>query len=297
MTARSGQERRELPIGRRVAQLRVRRGMSQQAFADRIGKSKSWVDKVERGVRKLDRLSVIETIAGVLGVATGVLVGRDVQQATVTEVAAAVERVREAWPATTPSPPPADAGPPPSNLAGRSNTRVRRTGTPSTRSCCGSCPTCSPTPATLRRPAAAPTAHLLVRVYRLAAQILVKLGEPAPGLARRRPGDDRCRRRPAAYRHRRSASRAGAPRPGPGPPGLSVAITALHQLDAASPPKAPPERLALAGTLLIEAALAAASYGDATTAHATSPTAPAGWPTTTATTASSGRSRSTSPGP
>ncbi|SCL22483.1 Helix-turn-helix domain-containing protein [Micromonospora inyonensis] len=39
---------RELPIGRRVAQLRVRRGMSQQVFADRIGRSKSWVDKVVR---------------------------------------------------------------------------------------------------------------------------------------------------------------------------------------------------------------------------------------------------------
>ncbi|PZF99903.1 hypothetical protein C1I93_04160 [Micromonospora endophytica] len=43
-----------VPLGRRVAELRVNRGMSQQAFADRLGKSKSWVDKVERGVRKLD---------------------------------------------------------------------------------------------------------------------------------------------------------------------------------------------------------------------------------------------------
>src|SRR5205807_9742759 len=41
----------ELPIGRRVAYWRGRRRMSQQVFADRLGKSKSWVDKVERGVR------------------------------------------------------------------------------------------------------------------------------------------------------------------------------------------------------------------------------------------------------
>ena len=39
----------ELPIGRRVAYWRTRRKMSQQVFADRLGKSKSWVDKVERG--------------------------------------------------------------------------------------------------------------------------------------------------------------------------------------------------------------------------------------------------------
>ncbi|WP_157517620.1 helix-turn-helix domain-containing protein, partial [Micromonospora rifamycinica] len=32
----------EPPIGRRIAELRARRGMSQQVFADRIGKSKSW---------------------------------------------------------------------------------------------------------------------------------------------------------------------------------------------------------------------------------------------------------------
>ncbi|SCL60201.1 Helix-turn-helix domain-containing protein [Micromonospora peucetia] len=44
-----------LPVGRRVAYWRRRRKLSQQVFADRIGKSKSWVDKVERGVRSLER--------------------------------------------------------------------------------------------------------------------------------------------------------------------------------------------------------------------------------------------------
>ncbi|MFC8901993.1 helix-turn-helix domain-containing protein, partial [Micromonospora sp. NPDC057140] len=37
-------DRGEVPIGRRMAELRARRGMSQQVFADRIGRSKSWVD-------------------------------------------------------------------------------------------------------------------------------------------------------------------------------------------------------------------------------------------------------------
>ena len=60
-TAQEGEEREkmdELPIGRRVAYWRGRRKMSQQVFADRLGKSKSWVDKVERGVRRLDKFSV-----------------------------------------------------------------------------------------------------------------------------------------------------------------------------------------------------------------------------------------------
>ncbi|KAB1937237.1 helix-turn-helix domain-containing protein [Micromonospora sp. ALFpr18c] len=40
--------------------------MTQQMLADRLGKSKSWVDKVERGVRNLDRYSVVQEIARVL---------------------------------------------------------------------------------------------------------------------------------------------------------------------------------------------------------------------------------------
>lgn len=67
----------ELPIGRRVAYWRVRRRMSQQIFADRLGKSKSWVDKVERGVRRLDKFSVVCDIAEVLRVDPQVLLHRE----------------------------------------------------------------------------------------------------------------------------------------------------------------------------------------------------------------------------
>ncbi len=55
----------ELPVGRRVAQWRLRRNLTQQQFADRLGKSKSWVDKVERGVRRLERVSNLRQIADV----------------------------------------------------------------------------------------------------------------------------------------------------------------------------------------------------------------------------------------
>ena len=55
--------------------MRAHRGMTQQAFADRLGKSKSWVDKVERGVRRLDRYSVIRDIAEVLRLDPTLLLG------------------------------------------------------------------------------------------------------------------------------------------------------------------------------------------------------------------------------
>jgi transcriptional regulator with XRE-family HTH domain len=92
----------ELPIGRRVAYWRGRRKMSQQVFADRLGKSKSWVDKVERGVRRLDKFSVVYEIADVLQVDVQLLLGKEVErrpetqncidQVEVEEIRAALER-------------------------------------------------------------------------------------------------------------------------------------------------------------------------------------------------------------
>ncbi|MGC4838491.1 helix-turn-helix domain-containing protein [Micromonospora vinacea] len=45
-------------------------------LADRLRRSKSWVDKVERGVRALDRYSVIQELAHVLRVDPEVLLGQ-----------------------------------------------------------------------------------------------------------------------------------------------------------------------------------------------------------------------------
>ncbi|WP_311774346.1 helix-turn-helix domain-containing protein [Micromonospora carbonacea] len=67
----------ELPVGRRVAYWRRRRNMSQQVFADRLGRSKSWVDKVERGVRALDKVSTLREVAAVLRIDPDVLIARD----------------------------------------------------------------------------------------------------------------------------------------------------------------------------------------------------------------------------
>ncbi|MBG6100504.1 transcriptional regulator with XRE-family HTH domain [Micromonospora vinacea] len=88
--------REPLPIGRRVAYLRVRRRLSQQSFADRLGKSKSWVDKVERGVRSLERVSTIREIAAVLRVDPAALLGGDVQPAGSAERREGVARIRAA---------------------------------------------------------------------------------------------------------------------------------------------------------------------------------------------------------
>ncbi|GGM13325.1 hypothetical protein GCM10012279_34400 [Micromonospora yangpuensis] len=88
-------ELRELPIGRRVAQWRIRRRLTQQMLADRLGKSKSWVDKVERGIRTLDRYSVIQDLGRVLRVDPVLLLGRP-EPPTVTPAADGVEEVRAA---------------------------------------------------------------------------------------------------------------------------------------------------------------------------------------------------------
>ncbi|WP_046469408.1 helix-turn-helix domain-containing protein [Allosalinactinospora lopnorensis] len=55
-------------LGRKIAQHRKRRGLSQREFANLVGRSEAWVSQVERGVRKIDRMSVLETLAEVLEV-------------------------------------------------------------------------------------------------------------------------------------------------------------------------------------------------------------------------------------
>ncbi|WBB53311.1 helix-turn-helix domain-containing protein [Verrucosispora sp. WMMD573] len=70
--------------------------MSQQVFADRLGKSKSWVDKVERGARSLDKVSTIAEIAAVLRVDQSVLLGHEVSPVADSERTGGVERIRAA---------------------------------------------------------------------------------------------------------------------------------------------------------------------------------------------------------
>lgn len=79
--------------------------MTQQMLADRLRRSKSWVDKIERGVRPLDRYSVIQEVAGVLRVDPEVLLGQP--PGTPTSTPAGVDDIRSALARydTPPNPP------------------------------------------------------------------------------------------------------------------------------------------------------------------------------------------------
>jgi transcriptional regulator with XRE-family HTH domain len=68
-------------IGERVRAYRRRRGLSQAALAGLVGRSESWLSQVERGVRLVDRLSVVAEMARVLNVDVQELTGRPWQYA------------------------------------------------------------------------------------------------------------------------------------------------------------------------------------------------------------------------
>ncbi|MFI6819665.1 helix-turn-helix domain-containing protein [Micromonospora sp. NPDC050187] len=265
MNAPRQPDRRDLPIGRRVAQLRARRGMSQQVLADRIGRSKSWVDKVERGVRTLDRLPMIETVAAALGVAPGILLGRRVQRAPATDATTAIERVREAF-ASHHTLDTAGRDRPPSIAAldhqvGYACTAYRHA---HHAQVLRMLPDLLAAAHPARHPASTAGALLLVRVYRLTAQTLVKLGEPhlawlAADRAMTTAAGDPCRTALAAVPLAQALRTLHR-----GRLALTVATTAVCPLDLTRHRESPPDHLALAGTLLTEAALAAATCGDPT---------------------------------
>nr|MDT0660911.1 helix-turn-helix domain-containing protein [Micromonospora sp. DSM 115978] len=244
----------DLPVGRRVARLRTRLGMTQEVFAGRIGKSKSWVDKVERGLRRLDRLSVIETVTQVLGVTPEVLLTNPARPEPPTGLAAAIERVRAALACyDTPDP---RLAPPPDELHRRVEhawVAYRHAHHPQLLKLL---------PDLLRDARhAAPGSIVdpLLRTYRLTAQVLIKLGEPhlawlaADRAMATATGDPR--RTAIAAIPLTQALRALHR----GHLAMAAALTAVHQLKPADSP--------LAGILLVEAALAAAAYGDPATAR------------------------------
>jgi transcriptional regulator with XRE-family HTH domain len=64
-------------VGERIAYHRKRLGLSQVEFAGLVGRSESWVSQVERGVRPVDRMSVLQRVADVLSVSVAELRGDD----------------------------------------------------------------------------------------------------------------------------------------------------------------------------------------------------------------------------
>jgi transcriptional regulator with XRE-family HTH domain len=72
-------------LGRKIAAERRRRGLSQPELARMIDRSVAWVSQVERGVRKVDRMSVLETLAAALDVPLAELAAEAPVVAAVTE--------------------------------------------------------------------------------------------------------------------------------------------------------------------------------------------------------------------
>jgi transcriptional regulator with XRE-family HTH domain len=65
-----------MPVGERIAIYRRRRGLSQLALANMIGRSEAWLSQVERGIRHVDRVSVLVMLAQVLKVTVEDLIGQ-----------------------------------------------------------------------------------------------------------------------------------------------------------------------------------------------------------------------------
>lgn len=63
-------------IGDRIAVYRRRRGLSQAQLAGLVGRSESWLSQVERGIRSVDKLSVLMDIAKLLDVDVAALSGK-----------------------------------------------------------------------------------------------------------------------------------------------------------------------------------------------------------------------------
>jgi transcriptional regulator with XRE-family HTH domain len=69
-------------LGSRIAYWRERRGITQLLLADRIGRSKSWIEKVEAGKRSANRLPILLAICEELRIDLPVLIGYDLPRDT-----------------------------------------------------------------------------------------------------------------------------------------------------------------------------------------------------------------------
>lgn len=70
---------RELSMGERVAYHRRRRGLSQVALAGLVGRTESWIEKIEHGRAALDRISVARQLARALDISLRELMPDDLE--------------------------------------------------------------------------------------------------------------------------------------------------------------------------------------------------------------------------
>jgi transcriptional regulator with XRE-family HTH domain len=268
----------ELPIGRRVAYWRGRRRMSQQVFADRLGKSKSWVDKVERGVRRLDKFSVVYEIADVLQLDVQLLLGKEperrpdsincIDQVEVEEIRAALERYDQISAFFHTAPPPPELGEVRKAVSHAWLTYQHAKYGVLARAL----------PRLLREAQAADSAFadgqqkadaasLLGQVYQIASSALRKLGEHElswlaadRSIAVSQRSDDQLLAGVATYRVGCSLLALGRARPA-----LEVNVNIANRIAPADGHGNSPERLSVYGMLLLNGAMSAARLGDSAT--------------------------------
>ncbi len=75
-------EDRASAVGRRVRYWRQRRNLDRKQLADMVGRSTSWLDKIENGERSLLRLPMLERVAEVLSIDPSVLTDSEVARST-----------------------------------------------------------------------------------------------------------------------------------------------------------------------------------------------------------------------
>ncbi|MFC8849415.1 MULTISPECIES: helix-turn-helix domain-containing protein [unclassified Micromonospora] len=251
------------PIGRRVARWRVRRRLTQQMFADRLGRSKSWVDKVERGVRALDRYAVIQQVAEVLRVDPLVLLGeRRTPQSTRVGRLDGVDGIRAALARYD--------VPHPMASAAETGRHVAHAWLTYQHGHYAQVVRLLPGLLSAAQGVRAAEPGLLVQAYRIASSVLVKLGEADLGwLAADRAvavaGGDRVLAGAATVSAAQALRALGYDRLA-----LVAAVAAVHRIAPAPGPEAASAGSAVSeaatavhGALLLQAALAAAGCGDA----------------------------------
>lgn len=264
----------ELPIGRRVAYWRGRRKMSQQVFADRLGKSKSWVDKVERGVRRLDKFSVLYEIADILQLDAQLLLGKAPERRTdgltcideveVEEIRSALERYDSMTSFFTAAPEPPSLQEMAKSVSHAWLTyQYARYGV-LTRALPKLLRDAQALDSTAGGDDARRAAHLLGQVYQIASSALRKLGEyelawlaADRSMAVAQRADDPLLAGVATYRVGNALLALGRARAA-----LEVNVSFANRIAPSGLNGATPDRLSVYGMLLLQGAMAAARMGD-----------------------------------
>lgn len=259
--------------GSRVRYWRLRRGLTQATLAARVGRTVSWLEKIEGGQRDLARLPMLETVAAALGVTVAALTDPlEAERATRSPDAAEIAAISGAlsqYEVILGAPMPADDHPRPAAL-GR---RVRFLDEAFAASAFSAIGRELPrlmieTQRAFEDHPGPETARLLVKTYRVASSTLLKLGADETAwlaadravAAAQRSDDLYC-----LGRATRSVARA-----------MTSLGRTEHALDALlvmagrmepELPRVSDEIAALYGMVLLAAEIAAAKFGDAHTAR------------------------------